>query len=132
MEPDRMTMRWSDKLAIGMGIAVGAAAIVFIADSLWSQDSINKLAHQERQQIRLILKQHAETMKELESMAHDSKTSGLEIVSKLDQVLSNQTRFERQQATTDKTSRENREWQLQYQHIVKDADEFIKEQRRGK
>lgn len=36
------------------------------------------------------------------------------------------------QETDSVVSRKNREWQLEYQHIVKDADEYIKEQRRGK
>lgn len=129
---ERKSMRWSDKLAIGMGIAVGASAIVFIANSIWNQDSINKLAEQERQHFRIILSSHAEKMKELEDMSHQSRTDSLNIVNKLDQVISNQNRFERQQSNIDKTSRDNREWQLKYQHIVKDADEFIKEQRRGK
>ena len=132
MGQERNHMRWSDKLAVGVGIAVASAALIYIGNTIWNQDSINKLAKQERQQIKLILSSHAENIQKLESMANESNMRGLDIVNKLDQVLSNQTRFERQQATTDKTARENREWQLQYQHIVKDADEFIKEQRRGK
>ena len=132
METERMSMRWSDKLAIGMGIVVGASAIVYIGNSIWNQDSINKLAKQDIQQIRLILSAHADKMEELEDMAQESRLTGLSIDGKLNQILGNQERFERQQATTDKTARDNREWQLKYQHIVKDADEFIKEQRRGK
>ena len=53
MEKERMSMRWSDKLAIGMGIVVGASAIVYIGNSIWNQDSINKLAKQDIQRSRV-------------------------------------------------------------------------------
>ena len=66
METERMSMRWSDKLAIGMGIAIGASAVIYIGNSIWNQDAINKLAEQDREQIKLILSSHAEKMKELE------------------------------------------------------------------